>query len=80
MLFRSNMLKVAGLEIPQFVCPSQTVAKAFESIAQPFRQQAEANVERMNVLTELRDALLPRLISGKLRLPEAQTQLEEALA
>jgi type I restriction enzyme S subunit len=27
-------------------------------------------------LAELRDTLLPRLISGKLRLPEAQAQME----
>jgi len=32
------------------------------------------------VLSELRDTLLPRLISGKLRLPEARAQVEEALA
>lgn len=31
-------------------------------------------------LANLRDTLLPRLISGKLRLPEAQEQLEDALA
>lgn len=75
-----NMLKVAGLEIPRFVCPSRMVAKAFESIAQPLRRQAEANVERIDLLTDLRDTLLPRLISGKLRQPEAQAQLEDALA
>jgi type I restriction enzyme, S subunit len=67
-----NMLKLAGLEIPQFVCPSYTVAQAFESVARPLRQQAEANVERISVLTELRDALLPRLVSGKLRLTSVQ--------
>jgi type I restriction enzyme S subunit len=31
-------------------------------------------------LEELRDTLLPRLISGKLRLPEAQEHLQDALA
>jgi type I restriction enzyme, S subunit len=75
-----NMLKVAGLEIPQFVCPTAGVAKTFEEMASPLRQQMEANVERAEVLSALRDALLPRLISGKLRIPEAQAQLEEALA
>lgn len=71
-----NMLKVAGLEIPQFVCPPNEVAKAFELIAYPLRQRAEANVERINTLTALRDALLPRLISGRIRLTDAQEQLE----
>ena len=73
-----NMLKVAGLEIPQIVCPARAVARAFEAIAQPLRRQAEANVERISALTELRDTLLPRLISGKLRLPEAQSMMEFA--
>ncbi len=75
-----NMLKVAGLEIPQFVCPSSGAAKAFEELAGPLRQQMEANVERSEVLSALRDTVLPRLISGKLRIPEAQAQLEEAIA
>jgi len=75
-----NMLKVAGLEIPQLVCPAHEVARAFEAIAQPLRRQAEANVERINALTKLRDTLLPRLISGKLRLPEAQDRVEDAIA
>lgn len=75
-----NMLKVAGLEIPQFVCPSPEVAQAFERLAHPLRKQMEVNVERSEVLSALRDTLLPRLISGKLRLPEAQEQLEGALA
>ena len=52
-----------------------------------FHQTVEALFEKMYVqkahwrrLEELRDSLLPRLISGKLRLPEAQAQLEEAIA
>ncbi len=75
-----NMLKVAGLEIPQFVCPTAGVANAFEAVAALLRQQMEGNVERSENLAALRDSLLPRLISGKLRLPEAQEQLEDALA
>jgi hypothetical protein len=32
----------------------------------------------MRTLTELRDSLLPRLMSGKLRIPEIQAAVEEA--
>ncbi|KAF1700298.1 restriction endonuclease subunit S [Pseudoxanthomonas kaohsiungensis] len=39
-----------------------------------------ANSLQARQLAELRDALLPRLISGKLRLPEAEREIEEALA
>ncbi|RQQ36273.1 restriction endonuclease subunit S [Burkholderia stagnalis] len=75
-----NMLKVAGLEIPQFVCPSAETARAFESRAAIFRAQLETNVERAETLAGLRETLLPRLISGKLPLREAEAQLNEALA
>jgi type I restriction enzyme, S subunit len=75
-----NMLKVAGLKVPRFVCPTAGIARAFEELAGTLRQQMEANVERSDVLSALRDALLPRLISGKLRIPEAQDQLAEAIA
>lgn len=75
-----NMLKSAGLEIPQFVCPPAGFAQAFERLVRPMRAKAEANVERAETLSTLRDALLPRLISGQLRLPEAQAQVEESLA
>jgi type I restriction enzyme S subunit len=33
--------------------------------------------QKAQTLATLRDTLLPRLISGQLRLPEAQTQLED---
>lgn len=45
-----NMLKLAGLEIPQFVRPPAEVANAFEEVAGPIRKQIEANVERSEVL------------------------------
>jgi type I restriction enzyme S subunit len=75
-----NMLKVAGLEIPGFVCPPPAIASAFEDAVAPLRARRESNVAHAESLAELRDTLLPRLISGKLRLPEVEKQLEEAAA
>lgn len=46
----------------------------------PLLQRRIANSLQARELSALRDTLLPRLISGQLRLPEAQAQLEEALA
>lgn len=73
-----NMLKSAGLEIPKFVCPSRELALAFDGLASVLRAQMEANIAEAETLTELRDTLLPRLISGKLKLPELQ-EVAEAL-
>ena len=38
----------------------------------------EANLERINSLAAIRDTLLPRLISGQLRLPQALVEMEQA--
>lgn len=56
----------------------RTVSKLFES-AQHFVFKAVSYLIA-NVATTLRDTLLPRLISGQLRLPEAEASLDEATA
>lgn len=73
-----NMLKPAGLQIPRFAVPSGELCAAFDAIANPIREIAEANVARIGNLSALRDILLPRLISGKLRLPDAEVENEAA--
>ena len=75
-----NMLKPAGLQIPQFILPTRDLCSAFASIAGVLRRQSESNVNRLDTLSDLRDVLLPRLISGKLRLPEAEREIEAATA
>ena len=74
-----NMLKPAGLQIPQMVVPPAKLCQAFDGIAEDLRTKIEGSVDRAETLAQLRDTLLPRLISGKLRLPEAR-ELAEAHA
>ncbi|MCD0421062.1 restriction endonuclease subunit S [Rubrivivax sp. JA1024] len=69
--------QVASLE---FVAAPLVVVGAFTALVEPMLGKAKANRLKAQNLAELRDTLLPRLISGKLRLPEAQEQLDEALA
>ncbi len=52
---------------------------AFTEIAGPIFERVYANRQQAQTLTHLRDTLLPRLISGQLRLPEAEALVEEAL-
>jgi len=75
-----NMLKPAGLQIPQMVVPPAKLCRAFDAIAEDLRTKIEGGVDRAETLAQLRDTLLPRLISGKLRLPEATEAAEEAVA
>lgn len=50
---------------------------AFEAKIGPLMERMRLNVESIATLTDIRDTLLPRLISGQLRLPEAQALVEE---
>jgi type I restriction enzyme S subunit len=54
----------------------------FEDVAKPLFEKIVANRAQSQALSTLRDTLLPRLISGQLRLPEAETELsmKEAMA
>lgn len=60
--------------------PLQQVIDNFVSLADSLFNRLAANERQARALAGLRDALLPRLISGKLRIPGAETQIEEALA
>jgi len=60
------------------VLPSPEVVARFFDFAATLFERVTANERQALSLVELRDGLLPRLISGKLRLPEAQEQLEGA--
>ncbi|MCB1989802.1 MAG: hypothetical protein KDE69_15960, partial [Burkholderiaceae bacterium] len=64
----------------EHVVPTPTVVKAFESLAAPLFERVHANRLQAQTLSTLRDTLLPRLISGQLRLPEAQAATEAALS
>ena len=59
--------------------PTTDVLDAFANIAEPLFERLIENERQAQTLTQLRDTLLPRLISGQLRLPEAETLLENAL-
>ncbi|WP_417797246.1 restriction endonuclease subunit S [Stutzerimonas nitrititolerans] len=61
------------------IMPSSDLAEAFEQFGKAVWERVKANRELAQTLTQLRDTLLPRLISGQLRLPEAESLLEKAL-
>ena len=60
--------------------PEAAVIRELGLVVGPLMERRIANALQGRELARLRDTLLPRLISGKLRLPEAQAQLEEALS
>ena len=60
--------------------PSQPVLQHFEEIVSPLFEKIVEGTKTLSTLATLRDTLLPRLISGQLHLPEAESLLEEAAA
>ena len=70
--------KKAFRPIPALV-PSLDVLCHFSETVEPIFERITENERQAQTLTHLRDTLLPRLISGQLRLPEAEALVEEAL-
>jgi len=50
----------------------------FSKIVRPMLRRTELSQKEISTLSELRDTLLPKLISGELRIPDAEKFLEEA--
>ena len=69
--------KLAALKL---LLPPIVVLQNFDDVVLPLRERFSANQTQAQILATLRDTLLPRLISGQLRLPEAEALLEEAFA
>lgn len=62
------------------VVPSPEVVQAFMSVADVLFDRLIENEKQARTLVTLRDTLLPRLISGQLRMPQAESRTEEAAA
>ena len=60
--------------------PTGELVDRFVEVVGPVYEQMASLQAQAKTLTQLRDTLLPRLISGQLRLPEAEQCVEEALA
>ena len=68
------------LIVKDIVIPSAQICDAFAKNVNSYHLKMESNVRQSRTLTTLRNTLLPRLISGQLRLPDAEALIEEATA
>ena len=60
------------------VTPGSEIVEVFNKIASPLFLKTLLILKENDLLSELRDTLLPKLISGELRIPDAEKFLEEA--
>ena len=58
------------------IVPPAGLVERYTDMAMSLLHRVRVNDQHAQRLSELRDTLLPRLISGKLRLPEAQAMME----
>lgn len=72
-------LTTKNLASLRVIAPPSTLMQRFGSIVEPLLAAQAANRQRAQSLAKLRDTLLPRLISGNLRLPAAKLEVEDAL-
>lgn len=68
------------LTAAKVVVPPAEMLRSAGVLIEPLLERWLVNAEKAQALTQLRDTLLPRLISGQLRLPEAEEMVEEVCA
>lgn len=61
------------------IIPSELIVENFSKQANPIHDKILENQVENQTLTQLRDTLLPKLISGQVRLKEFEVQIETAL-
>ena len=67
-----NMLPTDGVQRPSFVVPPRPLVEAFDLVASRSEQRREQAVRESRTLTAVREALLPKLVSGELRVRDAE--------
>ena len=56
-----------GIPSYQFALPTEAIRRFFDSIVRPLFSKIESNESQSRTLSQIRDALLPKLLSGELR-------------
>ena len=67
-----NMLPKDALEMPLLVVPPVELVKKFSALAGAVHLQIENNKQQSRTLAALRDTVLPKLLSGELRVAQAK--------
>ncbi len=62
-----NMLPIDGLKSPLVVVPPSVIIRVFDGFAEAARERHEEMMDESSTLAALRDVLMPKLISGELR-------------
>lgn len=67
------------VEKTKLIIPREELLESFDQIVSPLFDKWVENLEESNTLSNLRDTLLPKLISGELSVPDAEKLVEAAI-
>lgn len=67
------------LKAIKVIAPSKTTQEKFDELCDGFLGRILLARKNVDALTKTRDALLPRLLTGRIQLPEAEKLIAEAL-
>ena len=73
-------IRQSELRLLKILIPPLIKQQGFSTLCTRLFQQKSNNTAQSQTLAELRDTLLPKLISGELRIPEAEEQVTDALS
>jgi len=76
----STFLEISksSFRLIRVVSPSSPIMDAFDRVSRPMYRKVVENERESRTLAALRDALLPKLISGELRVKDVERFLEKA--
>ena len=60
------------------ISPNHEIAGHFSKINEPIEKKIFSNLREISYLSQIRDLLLPKLISGELKISDAENMVEEA--
>lgn len=72
-----NMLPIDGLQNPLVVVPPSAIVRAFDGFAEAARKRHGGMTDESRTLAALRDTLLPKLISGEIRVKDVERLVEK---
>jgi type I restriction enzyme S subunit len=71
-----NMLPIDGVQKPLIVCPPRRLVAAFTAFGVTAERRREEMISESRTLASLRDALLPKLITGEIRVKGGTNTVE----
>ena len=75
----STFLEISkkNFSLTPILVPSADVVRSFNKSTAPFLSRIISCLKNSQELTKLHDTLLPKLLSGKVRIPEAEKMVKE---